>query len=419
LNDRQTFAWSIQLIIAALLIASGPGCVYAPAYNGTLCEDNGDCPPGYTCFSERCFKDDSEINLEEPNEEINLDADGGPDTGDDGGQPADDGGQPGDDGGLDDGDQGEDGGADDAGADEGPCGGCPGGYYCNEGSGTCHPCELDEHCGEDCFDCTSESKTCTEFDGNFCCLGACAFENGCQLVQCEDVGVICRSTDFVPTFEWTRDNVGLPHYCLLSDQAGPIPETYSCFDDENLRFSCPWDGLCDAGLCDDQLAERTHNCGQAWGCDPAIGACRTFFKIGTSCSFNYDCDSFCCSRDQTATCIAFDQGACKIFDTQYNENLTLYTWTAYDAQNPHDINSWGWAGGHNGPSCTHDRDCDSGHCRDFLSGGKHCGFQGCVDDPEASGIKSTYFCPSGGHSAHIDFVTNEEEDRFPASTRCD
>ena len=249
LSDRQTLRWSIQLIVAGLFIASGPGCVYNPAYNGSLCEANGDCPPGYICFSERCFKDDSEVNLEEPNEEITVDADGGPDAGDDGGQPADD-------GGLGDGDQGEDGG-DDGGADKGPCGGCIPGYFCNEGSGTCHQCEVDEHCGEDCLDCAGESKTCTEFDGNFCCLGDCTYANGCQLVQCEEVGVICRSTDFVPTYEWTRDNVDLPHYCLLADQAGPVAESYACFDEEYLRFSCPWDGLCDSSACADQVAERT------------------------------------------------------------------------------------------------------------------------------------------------------------------
>jgi len=416
LTDRQTLRWFTCLIVAGLFSAFNPSCVYDPAYNGTLCESNGDCPPGYSCTAYRCYLDNDEVNLEEPSEEVSLDADGEPDAGHDGGLDG------GDDGSLDDGDQtgddGQDGGSDDAGADEGPCGGCIEGYYCNEGSGTCHPCQVDEHCGEACVDCVGGS--CTEFDGNFCCLGDCTYANGCQLVQCEDVGVICRSIDFVPNYAWTRDNVDLPHYCLLSDQAGPVAGSYACFDDEYLRFSCPWDGLCNTGGCVDQIVERTHTCGQAWGCDQSSGLCRTYLKNDQSCAFNFDCDSFCCSRDQNGSCIAFDQSACKIYETQFTDLFDLYTWTAYNAQNPHDLSLWSRADGHNGPSCTHDRECDSGNCRYFVSVLEdRCDFHDCVDDPGAGNIRNTYFCPSGDHATHVDLVTNQDVDRFPDQSRCD
>ena len=77
-------------------------------------------------------------------------------------------------------------------------------------------------------------------------------------------------------------------------------------------------------------------------------------KNGEDCDFNYDCESFCCSQDNNAVCIAYNASQCKIHTTLYWEGLDLYTWSAKGTSDPHNINEWTFLSDDHGTKCTGD-----------------------------------------------------------------
>jgi hypothetical protein len=141
-------------------------------------------------------------------------------------------------------------------------------------------------------------------------------------------------------------------------------------------------------------------------------------KDGEGCTYNFDCESYCCSQQQNAECIAYNATQCKIHTTLYWEDFDLYTWFAIGSSDFHDMDEWTWQLDDHGTKCTGDSDCDSGRCRHFSSVGENrCDFQACVNSLEAVGIKSTYFCDTGDHAGHILFVTNQNP--LPPANACD
>jgi len=395
-----------QLLVMTLLFG---GCVYDPSYNGTSCSQDGKCPDGYSCVAGHCL-----AAADEPS----ADGDGGGDL-----LPSDDGGEDGDEG-IDAGDEIADAGdeiadagdenmdaADEGGDDQQPCGGAcsiqgSAGLYCDVNSNTCRQCHDDEHCGDSCASCPVDAP-CKNMSGDFCCQPVCDATRACETLACGH-NWVCRITNFDPIeYLWTSQ--GSP-FCKLAEDPGPVSAWRSCEDTSRLRFYCPFDGLCEAGACSpNPVVDRFHDCSDIFGCDPDTNSCRMHLKDGQPCSFNFDCESFCCSQDQTATCIPYDAASCKIFTTQYWDGLTQYTWTANtdDPNTRHDLQAWSWTGGHKGAHCDHDRECDSGYCRYFASvGDDRCDFQSCVNAGDASNIRKNYFCPAGDHNQHMAVVTN-------------
>ena len=385
-----------------LLLLALAACTYTPSYTGIHCGPDDSCPNGYSCIQERCYPDTGEPSEEEPADEVGQDGDAGVVDGDDAYADLEDGVN--------------DGGADsDAPADQGDgdaCGGCPPGQYCdeNENPPACKRCEDPSHCGIECQPC-AQGESCTSMSGTFCCLPPCGEGNVCEQVLCDGRNYVCRAFFNPLRYDWSPVVQDPPHWCRLSAGDGPILDDLRCKDGNNLQYDCPWDGSCESGQCvHNPAVERLHPCGAAFGCagDQQAGHCRMHRKDGETCDFNYDCESFCCSHDNNAICIAYDEPKCKIPTTLYWEGLTLYTWRAKGTSDFHDINQWAFLHDDQGTKCTGDADCDSGHCRHWgVAGENRCDFDGCVNTPEADGIKSTYFCRMGNHTQHMTLVTNQ------------
>ena len=312
--------------------------------------------------------------------------------------------------------------ADADGGDNDACGGCPDQQYCdeNENPPTCKRCEDSSHCGSDCLPC-SAGESCLSMDGAFCCFPSCGESNFCEIVPCGGQDYVCRAFFGPLRYDWNPVDSNPPHWCRLSAVDGPILDDLRCQDANNLQFYCPWDGICEGGQCiHNPSVERTHNCGAAFGCegDAQAGHCRMHRRDGESCQFNYDCDSFCCSRDNNSVCIAYDAPLCKIHTTLYwQEVVNLYTWIAKGTGAAHNIDEWTYQANDQGSVCTGDSDCDSGHCRHWsVVGENRCEFDACVVTPEAAGIRSSYFCPTGDHSQHIIWTTNQNP--LPPADSC-
>ncbi len=410
-----------------ILLLALAACTYNPNYNGISCGPDDSCPYGYTCIQEHCYPDNGEPSGEEPQEEIGPDGDGGADPGDPGGGDADGGADPGDpgagdaDGGADPGDPGA-GDADGGAGDGDACGGCPAGQYCDETANppACKRCEDPSHCGIDCQPC-NPGESCTSMNETFCCIPPCDETNLCQLVLCGGREYVCRAFFNPLRYDWNPVTLNPPHYCRLTDTPGPLLDDLRCKDGEYLQFYCPWDGICEDGQCvHNPIAERTHYCGGAFGCegDQQSGHCRMHRMDGQTCVFNYDCESFCCSQDNNSICIAYNEPQCKIPTTLYWELTSLYTFRAKGVSDFHDINQWTFLNGDHGTKCTGDADCDSGHCRHFTYVGENrCEFDSCVHEPEADDIKASYFCSEGNHTDHMDLVTNPSP--LPPPDICD
>jgi hypothetical protein len=399
-------------IAPILLLLAAAACTYTPSYTGIRCGPDESCPDGYTCIQDHCYP-----VTEEPAEEVGQDGDAGVDDGDDAGADAEAGDA------SEDGDTGTDA---DAAADEGDqdaCGGCPPQQYCDENAipPACKRCEDPSHCGMECQPC-APGESCTNKNGTFCCFPPCGAENACELVLCGGRDYVCRAFFNPLRYDWNPVESNPPHWCRLHEGDGPDLDDLRCGDGNNLRYFCPWDGICEDGQCihNPNLEERLHPCGAAFGCEgnSQAGHCRMHRKDGQSCQFNYDCESFCCSQDNNAQCIAYNESLCKIHTTLYWELIDLYTWVAKGTTDFHDINEWTFQGDDHGAKCTGDSACDSGHCRHFtVVGENRCEFDGCVDTPEADGIKATYFCPAGDHTQHMTFVTNQNP--LPPSNACE
>lgn len=378
-------------IAPILLLLALAACTYTPSYTGIHCGPDDSCPKGYSCIQEQCFLDTSEPSGEEPAEEIGQDGDAGAD-----------------DAGVVDGDDMDmEDGADDADA----CGGCPSGQYCDEIEIRCKLCENPSHCGIDCRPC-AQDEICASMGGTFCCFPPCSQDNACELVPCGARDYVCKAF-FNPElrYDWSPANQNPPHFCRLSDTQGPNLDTLRCNDGNNLQYDCPWDGHCESGQCvHNPNVERLHPCGAAFGCagDQQSGYCRMHRKDGESCDFNYDCESFCCTQDNNAVCIAYNASQCKIHTTLYWDFLDYFTWFAKGTSDMHNIDEWTYQTDDHGTKCTGDSDCDSGLCQHFsIAGENRCDFDGCVNIPEASGIRSSYFCSDEDHTQHMIFVTNQ------------
>ena len=379
------------LVLLALV-----ACTYTPRYTGINCGPDESCPDGYVCIQESCQQAPEEPSGEEPAEEVGQDGDAGMDDGAD---------MPGD------GDQATDDGAADQG-DEG-CGGCPPGQYCDENEipPDCKRCEDPTHCGIDCQPC-DPGESCNNMSGTFCCFPLCDASNLCELVSCGGRDFVCRAFFGPLRYDWNAVESNPPHWCRLSDAEGPILDDLRCRDGDYLQFYCPWDGICAGGLCvHNPAVERTHYCGGSFGCegDQQAGHCRMHRQDGESCYFNYDCESFCCSQDNNAQCIAYNASLCKIHTTLYwDDVIYLYTWIAKGTTDFHDTDEWTDQADDQGAKCTGDAECDSGSCRHWISVGENrCEFDGCVNTANAAGIRSSYFCPLGDHTQHMTLVTNQ------------
>jgi len=411
-----------------ILLLALTACTYSPSYTGIHCGPGGSCPEGFTCIQDLCFPDQ-----EEPAEEVSPDGDAGTDDAgtddagaDDAGADAPGDGDPvPDDIGRDAGDTPGDDAAPDAdggAGDDDACGGCPDDEYCDENANPpeCKPCEDTTHCGIDCQPCAA-GESCIDKNGTFCCFPPCSQDNLCQLVQCGGREYVCRAFFGPLSFDWNPVEINPPHWCRLSQADGPILDDLRCFDGNNLQYYCPWDGICADGQCiHNPAVERTHPCGLSFGCegDSHAGHCRMHRKDYEDCTYNFDCESFCCSQDNNAQCIPYDAAQCKIHLTLYWEFTNLYTWIAKGTSDFHDINQWTFQGGEHGVKCTGDSDCDSGHCRNFtVAGENRCEFHTCVDAPEAADIKATYFCETGDHNLHITTMTNQNP--VPPPDACD
>ncbi len=404
---------AVVLGVAVLIGWLAPSCVYDPTYEGTHCGPGASCPSGYSCdpVAKVCTK--SPIDEPDPGEpDPDGGDDGGLDGGDDGGVDAAD--EGGDDGGVDAADEGGDESGDESG-DQDPCGGCARGQWCDEGSGQCQACNDPTHCGEDCLECQA-GETCNNLgvDG-FCCQPACEYATACTRLDCNGNTWLCKAGFNPLTYAWVDLASAGSMFCALADTDGIVAEHYAC-DPQNadrLRYWCPWGGTChEDGTCKpDATYALSHDCGALYGCD--ADHCRMHRKVGQACEFNFDCDSFCCSRDASPLCLdRSNPDLCKISDAFYRENFTDYTWHTrpQDAgADPHDIDQWWWEGGDHATECSVDADCDTGDCHDFTMGPVRCRLPGCLSDTEAATIKAQYFCDSAelGHQAHINVVTNQ------------
>jgi hypothetical protein len=386
----------------ALLLA---GCDYSPSYTGSLCAPGGGCPSGFVCVLQgeehRCVPEDQV-----------LDGGDGEDAGPDGadGEDAGPDGADGEDAGPDGADS-EDAGPDGADEQTGCMPACLVNQYCDEESWTCKPCEDSSHCGSSCQPCDpGAGETCHNLgtDG-FCCLGPCEYASACQKKDCHGQTYLCRPSFNPVAFAWTKlEQAERTIFCPLSESDGMLPERRCHANGVDLLVNCPWDGKCQPdGSCQIDLSiERTYNCGQSFGCEE--GRCRLHLAPGQRCTFNWDCDSYCCSRDEISVCLqaGTDAGQCKIREARF--------WRGGDRRclrtPSHDRSAWGSVGdvGQCSIACTHDRDCDSGDCdNSFLTDNSdRCVLQSCVDkDPDAD-IRATYFCPKGDVGVHIESVTN-------------
>jgi hypothetical protein len=396
--------------VAVLLALVFTACFDKVGGEGQPCNSHGQCQPGLVCNEyDRCVRPGAE----------EADGDAGLDDGDgiteDGGADAD--------AATDAGDYSDaEPDASTDGGDEDMCGGCPEQHYCDESEvpPTCKRCEDTSHCGSDCLPCAA-GESCTNMNGTFCCFPPCGETNVCELVSCGGEDYVCRAFFTPLRYDWNAVDSNPPHWCRLREADGPILDDLRCQDGENLRYYCPWDGICAAGQCIyNPQVERTHHCGASFGCegDQQSGHCRMHRKDGQPCVFNYDCESFCCSQDNNPTCLAYDEPQCKIPTTLYWELPTLYTFLAKGESDLHDINQWTFLRNDHGTKCTGDSDCDSGHCRHFTYVGENrCEFADCVNDPEADDIKATYFCPEGNHTQHMTLVTNQTP--LPPPDICD
>jgi len=419
-----------------LLILAAVGCHYSPAYQGAACADREPrCPSGLVCQEGRCLPapDDQKDGEDAWKEEESVTADEGPLEGEE--VSFDDGGQedaPVGDQSADGGEEAEDGG-DRTFADQDDCaGGCPEGYFCDPLSRTCLPCNTFEHCGQSCQAC-AQGESCLELSENYCCRGQCSGASACQTVACASSGWIC-SLVFNPEESWQWQVVaGNTYFCTLAPSTTPghsvpVEGTFQCSQNDAswLEFFCTYDGACADGSCQPiQAARKVHNCGAQFGCDPQRQRCRRYKKDGESCSFNFDCESFCCSRQANAVCVtpsSPNRSECKIVTTEYMHWESgwwqRFTWVAFSDQAPHDIALWHRIDGHHGQECANDYDCDSGTCSGWPD--YRCVFSDCVSDKDTQEIRNKYFCSAGvgdGSSAvYIPTVTNN--DPLPQDNDC-
>jgi hypothetical protein len=346
-----------------ILLLALAACTYNPSYTGIHCDFDSDepCPKGYTCIGERCYPATEEPSAEEPADEVGQDGDAGVNDGD--------------------GDAGGDDGNADGGTDA----------PADEGNGDAH-----------------------------CSFPPCGQDNACELVPCDDRDYVCKAF-FNPElhYDWSPADQNPPHLCRLSDANGPNLDTFRCKDGNNLQYDCPWDGYCESEQCiHNPNVERLHPCGATYGCagDQQAGHCRMHRKDGEDCQFNYDCESYCCTRDDSAVCIAYDESRCK-FHTTLCWKRMWHTCSAKGSSNPHNIDEWTFFNGDQCTVCTDGSDCDSGHCRYIIGIGKYrCWFDSCVSCCEDADIKATYFCPSGDHTQHMTNVTNQDPE--PSQDAC-
>jgi hypothetical protein len=359
------------IAIVGFLAAGMTGCVYDPDYDGSLCGPGQTCPDGYICdpAEKICKRDDY------PVDEPTLDADGGSDAGGDDGQ--------------------SDAGDPDSG-DTGPCsGGCPTGSWCDANDNSCKPCSNPEHCGPACNPC-EVGETCQNLGADgYCCLSPCeGFEQQCQRKQCNGATYICKA-GFPLTWAWV--DVAGPLICALSQEAGIVAEETVCnpANENGLLFFCPWGGSCqaDESCSADPSYGHGHRCGDMYGCQD--GQCRMHLQDDQPCIFNWDCESFCCSRTQNSTCIpSGDSNLCKITRSLYWRSLfELRSFTAEANPDPHDRNGWGSSGSNDSPGCSEDWECDTGLCKDDLFVlGTRCFLARCVVKASDGETRSSYFC---------------------------
>lgn len=398
---------SIFTVVLPLFVFTA--CVDLVGGEGQPCNKHGLCQPGLVCNEDnRCVMpvvDDTDGDAGLDDGDIAVgDEDG---TTEDGGADADaDGATEAGDDSVADADASTDGGEEDA------CGGCPVQQYCdgNETPPVCKRCEDLSHCGSDCLPCAA-GENCMSMGGAFCCFPSCSETNPCELVHCGGQDYVCRAFFSPLRYDWNPVDSNPPHWCRLSEADGPILDDLRCKDGNYLQYYCPWDGICSGGQCvNNPQVERTHACGASFGCegDQQAGHCRMHRKNGETCLFNYDCESFCCSQDNNAACIAYNASLCKIHTTLYWEAVSLYTWIAKGTSAPHNIDEWTSQVDDHGSICTDDSDCDSGHCRHWTPVNENrCEFDSCVTTPEAVNIRASYFCLVGDHVQHMTLVTNQ------------
>lgn len=398
--------------LASVIGALGVGCQYDPAYENLICAPGGVCPSGLVCepVSKKCVP---------PGSEPIPDGDGGPDAAD----AADAGDSGPDDAGADAdaGEDGWDGGGDgDGGPDTDPCGGCLPGRYCNEaasGGPACEQCVVQHHCGPQCLDC-GDVLACQHRGDVWCCFPeSCGAPEQCLSGVCGDP-YICASLDKGASWDWqvARD-AGARFACLLKDHIGPVSDN-RCYNSTNLQFHCPWDGTCQSGDCvlAGGVGNRLHAC--VFGCfsDGTTARCRRHLADGEGCLYNFDCESFCCSKAQSAVCIPYNESQCKGMRSRHHCDMGGCDDT-FVAQGPvgdrHDMAAWASVSGDSASSCSNGWDCDSGHC-----GYNKCSFYDtCVDDGgEGDGdFRARYFCAApGGHAAHMSQVTDATPEPQPS-----
>ena len=411
MQTRRVFFLVILAVLSVWLVCSAPGCVYNPNYDGIYCAPGSaePCPNGFTCEPDR------KICVKEDDTEPGPDGDGGTDADDDGGEDGGDDGGPGDgdDGGPDDGDDGGPDDGDDGGpADLGPCGGCSDDEWCDEADGTCKACDSTERCGSGCVGCQAGENCIDSGADGFCCQPECGYPNACSRLTCNDRTYLCMETDFNPlTYAWIPlDGAGDRLFCALSDQDGILDELYQCNPQNaaELLYFCPWGGSCNEdGTCQPDVANSAYvqPCGSQWGCD--VDHCQTHLREGESCLFNYDCESFCCSRDAAAVCLdGNNRDLCKISTSLFIVTLLLNVdvFEASGEPDPHDLSAWVSYDSNVSPICENDQECDSGLCRTFYAEGileDRCELASCVNLTDVQTMRDTYFCEDLIHEAKI------------------
>jgi hypothetical protein len=237
----------------------------------------------------------------------------------------------------------------------------------------------------------------------FCCLGPCGYENACQRVDCNGHTYLCKA--FFPlTYTWIDLEAVPSMICALSDQDGIVAGQYTCDpqDDNILQYYCPWGGSCqEDGSCQpDPAYARDHACGTQFGCDQ--DHCRMHLRDEKPCTFNYDCESFCCSREAEATCLPFGDGSqCKITKSLFWRDIDQ---RSFDATGPvpHDRSSWVSSGSNSSPHCDNDESCDTGHCNYFvLVLDDRCAIPSCVSVGNDQDIRDSYFCELSNHEVTV------------------